>query len=340
MEVLDNLPHDKIAWTTPSSGRGALPYPRSSSTTSSRSDASAGASGNGCVRQPQQGKGEKEKELCEAVVVPTSKGHRECFRPLQDSVIRELVLELCPDIAAIVKPTPSGSPVGRSNNGGSTHHKNAWKKYVSETFGGLFAIGADLQYSPRADIRAAFVPTGLLQLLHALRTKLPRHRAILADFDSFPLAVDNMSGEKAKGTMGVNGGVGAAGKLCAQEDGVSSLLAFQAPIVSSRDPATGVVTDHDTYMVPLGSADIFFPTCFKRLSRLHAAVCGGRPGGCGRSEVGIGIRGRRKAGVVMKQGRFIEEHGDVAATRTLTGYNPMVEDYSNASVFLSGAVVE
>lgn len=286
MEVLDNLPHDKIAWTIPS-------YPQENTRSAQHP----------CPHQLVVDRSISEK-LCEAVIIETPSGFQEKFRPLEDPVIRELV-DLCPDLATMVKPSTSQSRTAENTE----VVRSAWRGAVKETLSGLLD-----QDPPRPDLRAAFIPTGCLQLLSALKRRLPRHRGILADFDSLPVMENAVRSS-------INGeGLHGAGDC---------LLALNSPIVSSRDSESGAVTDYDSYMVPLGSADIFFSTCFERLSRLHAMVCGAHQG-AGR----LGRPGRRR-GKVMKQREFLQEYGDVSSTRTLTGYNPLLEDYQNASVFLS-----
>lgn len=288
MELLDNLPHDKIAWATPSVLRG---------------------DGNVHPQCPENGGTE---QLCEAIVVETPDGFREAFRPLRDPVVREL-LTFCPDIATMVKNR------GGSSSADAGAAEDSSSNFLGMSLAGLFGGGA-----LRPEHRAAFVPTGSFRLVQALRKRLPRHRTILADFDSFEESTEGFDSR-----MAVEGGGGG------ERGNDDSLMAFQAPIVSSRDPTTGSVTDHATYMAPLGSADIFFPTCFERLSRLHAAVC--RGGGVCRE--GEGGEVRRGKGLVVKQGEFLKEFADLRATRTFSGFNPLVDDFRNSSVFLSGAVL-
>lgn len=318
MELLDNLPHDKIAWTAPT-----VEEALDSSRAPSRARGATGAADGG---------GSRREELCEAVVLGSPGGFREAFRPLRDPAICEL-LAFCPDLAAMVKPRgqPAASHPGSDRADGEVEYHPG--KFLGEAFfAGLF--GKTLP----PDHRAAFVPTGSLRLVQALRNRLPRHRAILADFDSFAGSGADAGGEATTvmgggARAGEAGGGGEGGRGGGNDE---SLTAFQAPIVSSRDPSTGEVTDHSTYMVPLGSADIFFPTCFTRLSRLHAAICsrdGG--GGGGGGAVGEVKRGR---GLVVKQGEFMREHADLRATRTFSGFNPLVDDFRNSSVFVSGAI--
>lgn len=284
MELLDNLPHDKIAWAAPSVLR---------------------ADGDVLPQSPESGGTE---QLCEAVVVETTHGFREAFRPLRDPVIREL-LAFCPDIVTMVKSRGGSSSFGAADETSSN--------FLGRSLATLFGGG-----TLRPEHHAAFVPTGSLRLVQALRKRLPRHRAILADFDSFSESTE-MRAEGCDGKMAARG----EGRERGNDE---SLMAFQAPIVSSRDPVTGSVTDHSTYMAPLGSADIFFPTCFDQLSRLHAAVC--------RGGWGSGGEVRRGKGLVVKQGEFLKEFADLRVTRTFSGFNPLVDDFRNSSVFLSGAV--
>lgn len=299
MELLDNLPHDKIAWVAPSS--------QQAETDENRSDS-------------ERSKDEKEEkeQLCEAVVVESPVGgFREIFRPLRDPVIREL-LTICPELASMVRNRglPPPEKAGSGSESGSSLLAILFRK--TKLLPSLFGAGRADALLP--EHCAAFVPTGSLRLVQALRKRLPRHRAILADFDSF-------AGSSA-GTEETVGPPAAASD--------ESLTAFQAPIVSSRDPDTGSVTDHATYMVPLGTADIFFPTCFERLARLHPAVCHGGSSSSGGEGGGVVRRGR---GLVVKQGEFLREFADLHATRTFSGFNPLVDDFRNSSVFLSGAVL-
>lgn len=291
MELLDNLPHDKIAWTTPSFG----------------------ADGDTIFSSPERSDNE---ELCESVVVQTPSGFREAFRPLRDPVIRELLTH-CPELASMVNNLYDSSS--------SPRLANDVEKRSASFLGNTLSLFGNSDLRP--EHRAAFVPTGSLRLVQALRKRLPRHRAILADFDSFAGSAGGIGAESAGGVAAAGGG----------RENDESLTAFYAPIVSSRDPVSGAVTDHATYMVPLGSADIFFPTCFKRLSRLHAAVCSkGGVGGCATGSGGL-IRGR---GLVVKQAEFLREFADLTATRTFSGFNPLVDDFRNSSMFLSGAVAQ
>jgi hypothetical protein len=68
--------------------------------------------------------------------------------------------------------------------------------------------------------------------------------------------------------------------------------------------------------IPLGTADIFYPTCFHHLQNTFEHLTGAR-------------------GHVLKQRDFALRYAEVEKTRTLTGYNALVDDYSNMSIFIS-----
>ncbi len=40
----------------------------------------------------------------------------------------------------------------------------------------------------------------------------------------------------------------------------------------------------------------------------------------------------------MKAGRFMQEQADFGATRTRSGYNPLLQDYTNFSMYLGGTL--
>ena len=90
------------------------------------------------------------------------------------------------------------------------------------------------------------------------------------------------------------------------------LQAQNAPLVA------GATTDHPTYLVPRGEADLLFPVHFPHIKALHRHVYGAAVGA-----------------EVVKSEEFVRQYADVAATKTMSGYNPMVSDYSNTSFLLS-----
>lgn len=91
------------------------------------------------------------------------------------------------------------------------------------------------------------------------------------------------------------------------------------------------------YLLPRGEADIFFPTDFGLLQRLAGAAVVGRgaPAGeeSGAGAPGGGGGGRR--GRVLTNREMMREYADVARARALSGFNPLVDDFSNTRVFLT-----
>jgi hypothetical protein len=142
---------------------------------------------------------------------------------------------------------------------------------------------------------AVFLPTGALKLFDTLHRARPNHRLVAADFDALPETVI---------------------------DGAN------APLVATT--RGGATRDHDTYLVPPGAADIFFPSCFDLLCRLYGESRERAGGGGGGGGAGSGA-------AWMKTRQFVEAWAPhaAAAAATRDGYNPLLEDYSNTAVLLS-----
>jgi len=71
-----------------------------------------------------------------------------------------------------------------------------------------------------------------------------------------------------------------------------------------------------TYLVPLGDADIFFPTDFGFLLHMYKHVCG-------------------RDAIVYPHAAFLAKYAAINECRTQSGFNPMLSDYSNMRVFTS-----
>lgn len=91
---------------------------------------------------------------------------------------------------------------------------------------------------------------------------------------------------------------------------------FNAPTVSTKLEASDAKQDYDSYLVPRGAADIFFPTNFRLLRLMHQKVTGYN------SEF-------------MKTWEFVEKYSDKNWATTKSGYNPLKEDFLNTSFFIS-----
>ena len=91
--------------------------------------------------------------------------------------------------------------------------------------------------------------------------------------------------------------------------------------------AHGRNIDYDSILQPPGSADVFFPTDFEAAKRLwHAAA-------------GVAGRGARGASVVPSSA-FLNIYADTRKTKTLTAYNPLIDDFSNTSFLMAEAAAK
>jgi hypothetical protein len=202
---------------------------------------------------------------------------------------------------------------------------------------------------------ARYVPTGCLQLLRSLRRTFPRHSLLMADFTVLPPPAVTSDPREVEQEQAVQGYTPAA---C-------------SPLVASKNATTRKTVDHPTYMSPrAGTADIFFPTDFELLARMIAAVrteadasrsvdstsvatvtsavenagrsCAPAPPTISRASVpqrhasaGSNSSSSGNAVQVLASSEFLRTWGEVARTATLTGYNPMLEDYSNTRFILA-----
>lgn len=88
-----------------------------------------------------------------------------------------------------------------------------------------------------------------------------------------------------------------------------------APLVQWKTKGGGT-RELGTYLAEEGKCDIFFPTDFAFLRRLYGMVT-------------------KRHASVAKQQRFLAEYADLVETKTRSGYNPLLEEYPNMSMFFS-----
>jgi len=91
--------------------------------------------------------------------------------------------------------------------------------------------------------------------------------------------------------------------------------------------APGSTIDHATYLVPKGSADIFFPTDFEALSRLYTMAAASSDGSAPASSGAVASEYHNVAD-------FMYTYADWKATSTMSGYNPLLEDFTNTMIFM------
>jgi len=130
-----------------------------------------------------------------------------------------------------------------------------------------------------------FLPTHCYKMLKLLNSMLPNAHFIFSDFDLL-------------------------------RESRSSLIGHLAPTVSTKLEQSEDKKDYKDYLVPRGSADIFFPTDFKLLKMMHSKVT-------------------QKNCQIMKTFEFVEEYSEREWATTKSYYNPLKEDFYNTSFFLS-----
>ena len=93
-----------------------------------------------------------------------------------------------------------------------------------------------------------------------------------------------------------------------------------APIVTDKETEPTKWRSYPTFLVKQGEADICFPTDFYFLRHAYNQICK--------------RTGSRRAKVV-KHGDFMKENLEEDWGRAINGYCPLIEEYLNASFFLS-----
>ena len=112
-----------------------------------------------------------------------------------------------------------------------------------------------------------------------------------------------------------------------------------APLVASKGGAQRTTVDHPTYLSPRrGIADIFFPTDFEALASMVRHTRGQqrqRQRGDDATAAATATGGASDGVRVLRSSQFLATFGDSARTRTLSGYNPLLEDYANTRVLVA-----
>lgn len=98
-----------------------------------------------------------------------------------------------------------------------------------------------------------------------------------------------------------------------------------APLVSGRGEG-GSVQDYSSTLVPWGTADIFFPTDFDGLCQLYAAAAAQQT-----------VQRQRLSSSHSSTAEFMSAFGESKRTRTLSGFNPLLQDWQNTRIFVGQA---
>lgn len=226
MEVVDNLPHDRV----------------------SRARPDAEWNETWVHRDPASG------ELVEVL------------RPLQDPLVRQCL-----------------HGADWSSHATPDHHSpSLWERLLDA------AAGLSPGVSSADEEQTLFLPTGCLQLFHALHRALPAHHLICADFTMLPATDIQIPGTNA-------------------------------PIVSST--VDGRNEDYSTYLLPAGTADIFFPSNFVALRDLWMTAGN--------------VKAQAARADLLTTAEFMTSYADVHRTKTASAYNPLLDDFANTSFLLA-----
>lgn len=348
LEVLDNLPHDKVV------ARAVAAAAREDGGGHSAGEVDGGAwqqvevvceaAAVGGAGEGRSGGGGSDM-LAGAAGAPSRPPlavYREVLRPLRDPVIADTLryFAACPGAAATGET--AAAVAGREAASEAAVAAAAAAAAPSLLMrAGRRAVSAVLQRATGARLRegyaagvplvprlraARYLPTGCAQMLRSLGAAFPRHTLLLADFDELPPPSVDVA------------------RAAAEDHPVRAYHpAACAPLVASKRATAGggsggaggggggvasVTVDHATYLSPRrGIADIFFATDFSALSAMVGDVARERAAATGCPPP--------PPPCVLKSREFMARHADVGRTATMSGFNPLLEDYVNTSICIS-----
>lgn len=161
---------------------------------------------------------------------------------------------------------------------------------------------------------AMYLPTGAHQLVKALHAALPQHALIAADFHMLP--PPRVQQRRDDNTVQVYA------------------PARNTPLTASKDETTRRTVDHASYLsAPEGRADIFWATDFNFLKYLYDRTC--RQASTVLMKDSLPSTKDRMGACVMSTRDFMARHAATSHTRTMLGYNPLLDDYTNTSMLLT-----
>ena len=102
-----------------------------------------------------------------------------------------------------------------------------------------------------------------------------------------------------------------------------------APLVSGRE-AGGVIKDYSSVLVPWGCADIFFPTDFDDLGHMYEAAAAAKQQQQQQQQRSVSSSHSSTA-------EFMSVFGESKKIQTLSGYNALLQDWTNTRIFVGNA---
>jgi len=362
MEVLDNLPHDRVEraapgqpWlqtaVAPKAPRDAARRPSSSSRGGWVGGTAEEAAAEAQSQQQQQQQWRQvlqpvEDPLvsrCARVVLPllASASGGDHLSPAVLAGIEEEREEeeeereggpAAPFAAAAASNAPPPSSTSTTTNPSWGWDPAAWLRR-------LLAAATGEQLDPVA----VWLPTGALALAECLHAALPgAHTLVASDFDALPgVQVEGhgapiVSGrrleeradeeEEEEEEEEESGGSSSSSSLCRQRKRLRQQL---------------VARDHAGVLVPWGTADIFFPTDFDALAALYASAAASDPVAAAATMTTTTTSASPPPPQVscqhMPTSDFMAAFAESKRTRTLSGYNPLLQDFRNTRFFIGEA---
>lgn len=269
LEVLDNLPHDKLVYNPVD--QEAQPKKL--------------ATFHQLFKQTEM----EDWSQTSVETDPVTHALREVYEPLTDS--------LCIDTAKLYFEVDSTPQEGLRKPRQPSFSLNPFLRFLMED-----PVDQRRKFESRqSDVLPYhfFLPTGAMQFLSKLHANFPNHVLLAADFTFLPVPE---IGWKARWDPPQDRSTG----------DLRGCVNF--PLVATEK------ADLLSYLQTPGEADIFFQTDFSKLAHMYAAV-------------------KRSAqysreSTVQTSRDFMLRYGDATKTKTRTGYNPLLEQFSNTNFLL------
>jgi hypothetical protein len=156
-----------------------------------------------------------------------------------------------------------------------------------------------LPRNTEAVLDAQYIPTGTYMMFQNLIDTLPNPRFIVADFNELP--PPNIPRRYPFPIARP----------------LKYTRARRSPLVAYKDPSSGASVDFPSYLSAEGSCDIFFPSDFPALAAVLDSLT------------------KKQSSSVLSSKDFLKKFATVENTQTMSGYNPMLEDFRNTSFLLN-----
>ena len=101
---------------------------------------------------------------------------------------------------------------------------------------------------------------------------------------------------------------------------------------------SGRNVDFATFLLPPGTADVFFPTQFQNVAQLWRAAGAASRHVAAQNSPSVVAGVSRTATDVMPTHAFMNMYAETARTKTMSAYNPLLDDFHNTSILLADSM--